>query len=133
VLPTLSSQITFEDGPDATGVDRLMVPEQRAQLGRQRRDYLKAMAADRKATDWSATFEVAAPEPDDRMLPGHAPRHTLLCCTPRGMLTCRRLRRSWIPMLWIASQTGGIVKSCGSADVQLVSCLSSWRASMALR
>jgi hypothetical protein len=44
---------TFEDGPDATGVDRLIMPERRAQLDRQRRDYLTAMAADQKATGWS--------------------------------------------------------------------------------
>ena len=53
--------LTFEDPPDATGVDRLIVLERRAQLGQQRRDYIKAMAADLKATAWSVTFEVAAP------------------------------------------------------------------------
>jgi hypothetical protein len=56
---------TFEDPADTTGVNRLIVPERRAQLGQQRRDYLKATAADRKATGWSATFVNAAPEPDD--------------------------------------------------------------------
>jgi hypothetical protein len=58
---------SFEDGPDATGVDRLIVPERRGQLGGQRRDYLKAIAADSKATGWSATFENTAPEPGDRV------------------------------------------------------------------
>jgi hypothetical protein len=53
---------TFEDPPDATGADRLIAPERRGQLGRQRRVYLKTMAADVKATGWSATFEGAAPE-----------------------------------------------------------------------
>jgi hypothetical protein len=44
-----------------------IVPERRDRLGRQRRNYLQAMAAaDQKVTAWSATFENAAPEPDDR-------------------------------------------------------------------
>jgi hypothetical protein len=41
---------SFDDGPDAIGVDRLIVS---GRLGRQWRDHLKAMAADRKATGWS--------------------------------------------------------------------------------
>jgi hypothetical protein len=44
---------SFDDGPDAIGVDRLIVPGRRGRLGRQRRDHLKAMAADRKVTGWS--------------------------------------------------------------------------------
>jgi hypothetical protein len=44
---------SFNDDPDATGVDRLIVPERRKAIGGQRRTYLSAMAADMKRTGWS--------------------------------------------------------------------------------
>jgi hypothetical protein len=93
----LAFVFTFEDPPDTTGVDRLIVSERREQIGRQRRDYLKAMATDRKATGWSATFEVAAPEPDDRT-EVHGDRATVV----------DHYRARWTPP---ASQrtTGGVV------------------------
>jgi 4-amino-4-deoxy-L-arabinose transferase-like glycosyltransferase len=63
----LAFVFTFENGPDATGVDRLIVPERRATISRQRRTYLAQMAADTKATGWSATFEIGSSSPDDRV------------------------------------------------------------------
>jgi hypothetical protein len=56
---------SFNDGPDATGVDRLIVPEQRRAIGGQRRDYLATMAVDMKTTGWSGVFETAGPQPTD--------------------------------------------------------------------
>jgi hypothetical protein len=55
------------DGPDATGADRLIVSERRRAIGGQRRDYLAAMAADAKATGWSGVFETAGPQPTDQV------------------------------------------------------------------
>jgi hypothetical protein len=59
---------SFNDGPDATGVDRLIVSERRRAIGGQRRDYLAAMAADAKATGWSPVFETAGPQPTDQVV-----------------------------------------------------------------
>jgi hypothetical protein len=58
---------SFNDGPDATGVDRLIVPEQRRAIGGQRRDYLATMAVDTKTTGWSGVFETAGPQPTDHL------------------------------------------------------------------
>jgi hypothetical protein len=67
---------TFEDGPDATGVERLIVPERRKTIIEQRRSYLAQMAADAKATGWSATFEVGS-TPGDRV-EAHGDRATVV-------------------------------------------------------
>jgi hypothetical protein len=52
----LAFVFTFEDGPDATGVDRLIVPERRGLFGQQRRAYIAAMQADQETTGWAGTF-----------------------------------------------------------------------------
>jgi hypothetical protein len=54
---------TFNDEPDAIGVDRLIVPERREQITRQRRDFMREMAADEKATGWVATLQTGTELP----------------------------------------------------------------------
>lgn len=62
--------LTFNDEPDAIGVDRLIVPEWREQITRQRRDFMREMAADEKATGWAATLEPpGTPRATYRLLP----------------------------------------------------------------
>jgi hypothetical protein len=58
---------TFENGPDATGVERLIDPRQRTTIVKQRRAYLAQMAPDTKVTGWSATFEIGSSTPGDRV------------------------------------------------------------------
>jgi hypothetical protein len=58
---------TLENGPDATGVERLIDPRQRTTIVKQRRTYLAEMAADTKATRWSGTFETGSPLPGDHI------------------------------------------------------------------
>jgi hypothetical protein len=59
----LAFMFTFEDGPDALGVSRLIVPSKRDAITAQRRTYLAAMEADAKKSGWTATFEIG-PVPD---------------------------------------------------------------------
>jgi hypothetical protein len=54
----MSWMFSFEDGPNATTGDRFVVPERRAALGKQRRDYIAAMDADAKASGWQARFAI---------------------------------------------------------------------------
>ena len=45
---TVSWMFSFEDGPEATTGDRFVVPERRAVLGKQRRDYIAVELATRR-------------------------------------------------------------------------------------
>jgi hypothetical protein len=56
--------LTFNEG-ESIGVDRLIVRQRRAELSRQRREYLSAMAADRQQTGWVGIFTPAGDEPTD--------------------------------------------------------------------
>jgi hypothetical protein len=70
---------TLENGPDATGVERLIDPRQRTTIVKQRRTYLAEMAADTKATRWSGTFETGSPLPGDH-IEIHGDRATVVDC-----------------------------------------------------
>jgi hypothetical protein len=61
----LAFALTFNDG-DSIGVDRLIVRQRRAELSRQRREYLSAMAADRQTTGSVGIFTAAGDDPTDR-------------------------------------------------------------------
>jgi len=62
--------LTFEEPQRSVGVDRLIVAQRRAELGQQRRDYLQAMEADRKATGWSGRLEHASQPTDTTSIEG---------------------------------------------------------------
>jgi hypothetical protein len=62
--------LTFEEPQQSVGVDRLIVAQRRSELGRQRRDYLQAMEADRKATGWSGRLEHAGQPTDTTSIEG---------------------------------------------------------------
>jgi hypothetical protein len=48
---------TFEDPPDALGVDRLIVPERRNAIKQQRLAYMAEMAKDARESGWTPSFE----------------------------------------------------------------------------
>src|SRR5262249_17748009 len=54
----LGVALSFGGGPDRVGGDRLIVPERRGEIGRQRRDYINAMVTDRNATGWTANLSI---------------------------------------------------------------------------
>jgi len=61
----LAFVLTFNDS-ESIGVDRLIVRERRAEISQQRREYVSAMAADRRTTGRVGLFTAAGDEPTDR-------------------------------------------------------------------
>jgi hypothetical protein len=56
----LAFMYTFEDGPDALGVSRLIVDSKKDAIQKQRKAYLAEMAADAQKSGWTATFEIGS-------------------------------------------------------------------------